>query len=286
MTITIDQIVQKMDNLPEPPRASVLAVNMLEDPQVPIVKVAEFISQDECLTTKLLRLGNSAYYGFSGKISTVKEALMRIGTNIVKCSLYSSMLETAGFQPSFFFLELWKSSLFTAYVAKDIAERLGHPRLDLCFTAGLLCDVGQLMLNEFAPEVYQNLIAKTRQSNYDVIQAEYQVFGFTHVQVGYKMADAWKLPVIYQNVIKFHHNPLQTYGKVMPDDYKLIVAVHLANQLSPLFGNQKGAHIQQDALGHMGLNMTSEGLVNILSKRFPSYYQEIAQITHAMFSDT
>ncbi len=283
MAVTIQQILEKMDKMPEPPKASVQAINMLEDPNVPIAKVAEFISMDECLTTKLLRLSNSAHYGFSGKVATAKEALMRIGTNIVKCSLYSSMLEGGGFTPGFFFIELWKSALFTAFVAKDVGERLSHPRVDLCFTGGLLCDVGQLLMNEFAPQVYANLVKEVRKANHDIIQAENQVFGFTHVQVGYKLADVWKLPVVYQNVIRYHHDPLLAYNKVLPDDYKIIVAIHVANNLSPLFGDQSGQHLNMDAIKKAGLNLSQEIIVKSLSQKFDIYYRDIGRITEAMF---
>lgn len=284
MPVTIDQILQQMDKMPEPPKASVQAVNMLEDPNVPIAKVAEFITMDECLTSKLLKLSNSAHYGYAGKVSTVKEALMRIGTNIVKCSLYSSMLEMAGFQPNTFFIELWKSALFTALVAKDVAERLAHPRIDLCFTGGLLCDIGQLMMNEFATQIYTNLVREVRRGGYSLLQAENQVFGFTHVQVGYKMADLWKLPITYQNVIRYHHDPISAHNRVLPDDYKIIVAIHIANALSPLFSDQSGKDINMEAVRLAGLSLSQEVIVKSLSQKFDIYYRDIARITDAMFS--
>ncbi len=286
MAVTIDQILTKMDNMPEPPKASVQAVNMLEDPNVPISKVAEFISMDECLTAKLLKLSNSAFYGYSGKVTTIKEALMRIGTNTVKCSLYASMLELAGFRSDPFFIEMWKSALFTAFVSKDVGQRLNHPRVDLCFTGGLMCDIGQLLMNEFAPQVYGNLVSQVRKGGYDLVQAENQVFGFTHVQVGYKMADTWKLPVVYQNVIRFHHDPMASVNRVLPDDYKLIVAIHVANNLSPLFGEQNGKYINMDAIQKAGLSLSKEVIVNSLSGKFDLYYRDINNITNAMFGLT
>ncbi len=283
MAVTIEQILEKMDKMPEPPKASVQAVNMLEDPNVPIAKVAEFISMDECLTSKLLKLSNSAHYAYSGKVATAKEALMRIGTNFVKCTLYASMLEIAGFHPNSFFMELWKSALFTALVAKDVAERLNHPRIDLCFTGGLLCDIGQILMNEYANQVYTNLITTVRKGGYDLVQAENQVFGFSHVQVGYKMADQWKLPVIYQNVIRYHHDPMAAYKKVLPDDFKIIIAIHVANNLSPLFSDQSGSQINMEAVQQAGLNLRREIIVQSLSQKFDMYYRDIGRITESMF---
>lgn len=283
MPVTIEQILTLMDKMPEPPKASLQAVNMLEDPEVPIAKVSEFISMDEVLTTKLLRLANSAHYGYSGKVATVKESLMRIGTNIVKCSLYSSMLETTGVGVNPFFVELWKSALFTALVARDMGMRLGYERADICFTAGLMCDVGQLLMNQFATQVYTNLAQEVKRGGYDIVQAENQVFGFTHIQVGYKMADNWKLPVLYQNVIRYHHDPVLAYNKVLPADFKVIVAVHIANLLSPLFTDQTGKGINLDAVDMTGVQLNREMIVKHLSGKFAGYYRDIANITQAMY---
>lgn len=283
MAVTIDQILQRIDKLPEPPKASLQAINMLEDPDVPIAKVAEFIGLDECLTSKLLRLSNSAHYGYSGKVSTAREALMRIGTNVVKCSLYSSMLEIAGFKYNPFFMEIWKAALFNAFVAKDAAELMGHPRPDICFTAGLLCDIGQLMMNEFSTQVYTNLVMEVRKGGYDLPQAEAQVFGFTHVQLGYKIADLWQLPLVYQNVIRYHHEPRIAYGKVLNDDYKVILAAHIATHLSPLYGDQSGNEIAMEELRKVGISLSKEDIVKRLSNKFDLYYRDIGRITESMF---
>ncbi len=193
------------------------------------------------------------------------------------------MLEMAGFKPNLFFVELWKSALFTAFVAKDVGERLAHPRVDLCFTAGLLCDVGQLMMNEFSTQVYTNLVREVRKNGYDLTQAENQVFGFTHVQVGYKIADLWKLPVTYQNVIRYHHDPQASFSKVLPDDYKIIMAVHVASDLSPLFGDQSGRGIDMNAVKQAGLGISKEVMVQALSQKFDNFYHDIARITESMF---
>jgi HD-like signal output (HDOD) protein len=196
------------------------------------------------------------------------------------------MLEMAGFQSNRFFVELWKSSLFTALLAKDVAERLSHPRVDLCFTAGLLCDVGQLLMNEFATDIYAAMVKEVRRNGYSLLDVENQVFGFTHVHVGYKIADIWKLPITYQNVIRYHHDPLTAYGRVLPDDYKIIVAVHVANNLSPLFGDQSGKELDMDALKAAGLTLSQDIVMQTLGQKFEAYYRDIARITDTMFATT
>ncbi len=283
MSPKLEQILEKMDQMPEPPQAAVEAVNMLENPEIPVAKIAEFISMDECLTSKLLKISNLAHYGYSRQVATVKDALIRIGTNAVKCSLYSSMVEMAGFKHNLFFIELWKSALFTAFVAKDVGERLKYENVDLCFTAGLLCDVGQLMMNEFSTEVYASLVMEVKRSKFDIVHAENQVFGFTHVQVGYKLADLWKLPNLYKNVIRYHHDPMAAFGKILPDEFKLVVAIHVANNLSPLFSDQSGHEINMTAVQRAGLNLDKAVLIKSLAKKFDSHYREITRIQEAMF---
>lgn len=281
----LQQLLQQLDTMPEPPRAAIQAVSMLEDPEVSVGRIAEYISMDECMTSKLLKLSNMAHYGSSRRVATVKDALIRMGTNTVRCALYSSMLEMAGFKPNFFFIELWKSALFTAFVAKDMGLRLAHPRPDLCFTAGLLCDVGQLIFNEFASDIYGNLVQEVLKGSLDLIEAENQVFGFTHVQLGYKMADLWKLPPMYRNTIRYHHQPMDAYGKVRPDEFKLVVAVHVANSLSPLFADPAGDSISLTAINKAGLHLPLDMIIRGLSQRFDLYFRDISRMTDSMFGE-
>lgn len=283
MRITLEQILKKLDSLPEPPKASVQALNMLEDPNVPLAKVSEFLSLDEILTTKLLKLSNSAYYGYQGKVTTVKEAMMRIGTNIIKSLLYSSMLDNSGLTPTGFFIDLWKSSLFTGMLAKEVGIRLGHNRPDVCFTGGLLCDVGQILLNEFTSQFYATLVKDVRKSSQQIVNAEQDVFGFTHIHVGRRMAELWKLPIIYQNVIRYHHDPALAHLKVLPDDFKLVVAVHIANNLSPLHTDQSGKDIQREVLTKAGFNLNLDMLLQGLSQKYELIQRDVDQATSAMF---
>lgn len=275
-----------MDSMPEPPKAALHAISMLEDPNVSVALISEFISLDQSLTTKVLKLSNRANYG-SRKVATVKDALVRIGTDDIKSLLYSSILQFSGIKTNPFFMELWKSALFTAFVAKEMGSLLHHSRSDLCFTGGLLCDIGQLLMNEFNTEVYTKLVKEVRRTKVNILEAENQVFGFTHIQVGYKVASTWNLPVMYRNAIRHHHNPLAMQHKVSEEQYKLIVAIHVANTLSPLFNKeQDGREISWPAIRRAGLYQISrEDLLDSLQQKFSLYYQYIAYITEAMFGE-
>jgi HD-like signal output (HDOD) protein len=277
--------MQLIDRMPEPPKASIQAINMLEDPDVPVSKAANFISMDETLTVKLLKLANSSFYGFQGKVTTAKDAVIRLGANVVKSALYTAMLEGGGISPNPFFFELWKSSLFTALAAKDVGVMFESNRRDLCFTSGILCDVGQILLNEAMPDIYPGLIQMSREKGIEVSAAEQKVFGYTHAQVATRLADNWKLPMIYQNSIRYHHNPSGAIKQVLPEDMKVICATHTANLLSPLFCTDvTQAPIDFAFFADQGITRKpSDIILNQISLKFEGYFKEIMQVANAMF---
>lgn len=283
--VGINDVLQLIDKMPEPPKASIQAINMLEDPNVPVSKAADFISMDESLTVKLLKLANSSYYGFQGKVTTAKDAVIRLGANVVKSALYTAMLEGGGVQPGPFFFELWKSSLFTALAAKDLGMMFESNRRDLCFTAGLLCDVGQILLNEAMPDIYPGLVQMAREKVIEVSAAEQKVFGYTHAQVAARLADNWKLPMIYQNTIKFHHTPQAALKQVLPEDLKVICATHTANLLSPLYcADPLTAPVDFAFMADHGVyRRPTDVLFNQITLKFEGYYKEINQMAAAMF---
>jgi len=285
MILTFETVLTNISHMPEPPKAAVQAINLLEDPTVPVVKAAEFISMDQILTAKLLRLSNSAYYGFQGKISTVNESIVRLGVNVVKCALYASMMETSGLKISPFFIELWKSALFTAMLSKDIGQMMNHPRKDICFTGGLLCDLGQILMNEAAEKNYPDIITAVRRKHACIAEIENELFGFNHSDVGAKLAEVWHLPPIYENVIRFHNRLHEVKTRILPEDFKLLLVISTANALSPLFcddGHQ--ASIEFEMLKEAGLNCHTESdFIEQISMQFERYNRDGINISNAMF---
>jgi HD-like signal output (HDOD) protein len=285
MTLTLSMVLGKISHMPEPPKAAIQAINLLEDPSVPVAKAAEFISMDETLTAKLLRLSNSAYYGFQGRITTVNEAIVRLGVNVVKCSLYASMMESSGLKISPFFLELWRSALYTAMMSKDIGVMLNHPRKDLCFTAGLLCDLGQILMNEAAEKVYPDLVTAVRRNNANMAEIELEFYGFNHTHVGAKLAEVWQLPPVYENVIRFHHAVDDIKNRLLPEDHKLMMIVSTANVLSPLFSEDwTKVPLPFKTLKQMGLSAPNEvEFLQQLGMHKDCYQRDVTQISNAMF---
>lgn len=283
MTITLNHILEKIDTMPEPPKSSLQALNMMEDPNVSLTKVAEFLSMDETLTAKLLKMSNSAYYGFQGKVRTVNEALTRIGLNLAKSTLLLSMVNNSGLKPNPFFKELWASALYTAFLSKEMATRMSLPEVGICFTGGLLCDIGQLFINEADWHLYASVTQAARENEMSMHICEQQQYGFNHTRVGVQVAEGWALPHIYPAIIKHHHDPKHALGTVLPNEFKMIVAVHVANSLTPLFTQMTGKHIQADCLKQAGLTLPLETVVRTLVQRLEFIKRDVDNIVAMMF---
>jgi HD-like signal output (HDOD) protein len=280
---TLDEILELIDSMPEPPKASLQALNMMEDTNISLSKVAEFLALDESLTAKLLKMSNSAYYGFQGKVKTVQEALTRIGLNLAKSTLLLSMVNNSGIEPKPFFKELWSSALYTAFLSKEVALRLQLDEVNVCFTGGLLCDIGQVFMNEADWQQFSQLAQLARENELSIHLCEQHHYSFNHTKIGLKVAEAWSLPHIYQTIIQHHHEPKNAHGKVLPNEFKMIMAVHTANALAPLFTQMTGKGIQVDCLKLAGYTLPAETLIRSVLQKFDFIKRDVENIMKMMF---
>lgn len=282
--ITQEKIIQSVHELPEPPKTCFQAISMLEDPKYTMEKVADFIIMDESVSLKLLQIANSAQYAGNSRTLTVRDAMMRIGVSNVKLILFQEVLEASKLKPTPFFIELWRSALYTAFFTKVIATKLGHPKPDLCFTAGLICDLGQLMINQFSTEFYKAFIDKVAANSMDVAKTEMAVLKFTHQDIGLTAANKWNMPTLYKTIIQYHHTPTAASHQLLKTDYTLMVAVHIANCLSPLFGPNGAKNIQLDAYEKLqGNSVSFDTLMATVEQARESVQANVDYFTQAMF---
>ena len=161
---------------------------------------------------------------------------------------------------------------------------MGYPRKDICFTAGLLVDIGQILLNNAADDIYPALIMEARENNFDIKDAESQVFGFNHQDIGNKLSQHWKLPLLYQNAIHYHHSPEVAFNNVPPEDFKLIMSVYAANQMSPLFTeNPRLLNFDMTLFKHCGIIATPQQFVERFEPQFNDIMLEVIKVSDMMF---
>jgi HD-like signal output (HDOD) protein len=182
----------------------------LASPQCSLGSVGDTIEKDVDLTARLLRFANSAYCGFSTRMSTVTEAISLIGIQQVQDLLTaSSVIERfAGVSSQHVSMEsFWRHSLACAIGARLIALERRLPKPDRLFVAGLLHDIGRLVLFLQAPQAVQQVFKLYRSERILLREAEARVLGFDHQNLGEALLKSWKYPPALVLTVGYHHQP-------------------------------------------------------------------------------
>jgi len=273
--VTLQEVVAKVDRLPELPQVAMRVSQMLEDPNTNAVKLSEVIRMDASFTSQVLRLCNSAAYGFSRRISTVKEAVAILGFKSLKSMVYTILAKVALTRPvpgySLAEGDLWYNALTCAVYAKHIAQKERLPDPELAYTGGLLRDIGKIVLGDYVGANYSEIEQLAIKEQIDFVEAEERVLGFNHSLVGTRVAEKWNLPPILVNVIRHHHKPLKLPPTLTPVEAKLIAIVHLADALTRMIGSGSGNDglmysLDVEALENAGITLEGSRLEQIMSE--------------------
>lgn len=198
-----------VENLPSMPPVVAEALHLLSQPEVSAANLAHLIERDQALTSRLLRIANSPFYGFPRKISTIRLAISLLGNDaireiLVTATLYE-LLHTA--QDSLWEQQLfWHYCLYCATTARYLARQLGYRLAGEAFTAGLLHDLGILLVAAHLPEEFTAILRYQRHRNTSYVEAEETVLGTTHAELGAWLAERWNLPPILIAAIAYHHS--------------------------------------------------------------------------------
>lgn len=177
---------------------------LIEKPRITLDEISRFVANDPALTTKVLKMVNSAIYGFPGRISSVSHAIMLLGLNVVKGLLLGvSVFEIM--QTSM--LGLWDHSVGCAVVARLIALRKGLKEPDEVSVAGLLHDIGKVILILEYPREYEAAIKDAQTQGVIISETEKNHFAESHANVGGWLAEKWRFPRNLVEVIENHHKP-------------------------------------------------------------------------------
>jgi len=233
--VLLDQLVERVGTLPHLPSTVLHLINVVSDPRANLAQVVEAIRYDQALTAEVLKLANSAYFGLARRVESLDDAVCLLGTvrvfQLVMAAharlLLSRPQEGYGLPAG----ALWAHSVAVAVAAQLLARRLRMPQGGTLFTAGLLHDVGKVVLNEFVAQEYAEIVRRVQDEHLSFAEAEQQVLGFTHPEVGARLAAAWSLPDTIVNCIRYHHDP-----QAAPRSDALIDVVYLADSVCLLLG--------------------------------------------------
>jgi putative nucleotidyltransferase with HDIG domain len=232
MKAKITELVQGVGNLVTLPDVFIRINQLVENPNSSVADIAKVAGQDPSFTVRLLRVANSSFYGFSSTVDTVSKAVSIIGTSQIRSlSLATSVASSFQGLPNTLvsMQNFWRHSLYTALLARLLAKRAGKCEADAVFTAALLHDIGELVIFNRLPQQAKDVVLLVLDSGDElpVYQAEQQILGFDHAQVGGELARQWKLPPLLEECIEFHHD-IQAAVRFPRE----VALVHIANILA------------------------------------------------------
>jgi len=207
--LTLDQLVACVQELPALPEAAQKVFRMTEDPNVSTREIGSVISSDIALTTRLLRIANSAYYGIPRMVGTISEAVVILGIQALRnLALAAATFDLMKGEFAGYGLragELWRHSVLCALSAQIIAKKTQAVKLEEAFVGGLLHDVGKVVLNVHVAPQFQAILALAELDEMPFHEAERLILGFDHAEVGRRVAEKWNLPTPLCMAIGAHH---------------------------------------------------------------------------------
>jgi putative nucleotidyltransferase with HDIG domain len=226
-------LLKKIDKIKEIPTLPSIVFELnkyLQNPETSIKKVSETIEKDQAMALKILKLVNSAFYGFQSKISNVQNAVVLLGYNAVRNSIvslsviksFSSVLTMEGFDIK----DFWQHSLAVAVTGKSLAQLSRGESSDNCFAAGLLHDVGKIILAQYFQPLFEKVWLASKSEYPSFYEAEKNELPADHTKIGAHLATKWQLPKGLVDTIRWHHD-----YQPESENARLILIVYLANKI-------------------------------------------------------
>ncbi|MEO7424240.1 MAG: HDOD domain-containing protein [Fibrobacteria bacterium] len=232
-------LVQKITDLPTLPAMMATITRLMQDPRTSAEELGRAIATDPALVSKMLKLVNSAFYGFPGRISTITQAIVILGFSTIRnVVLTTSVLKAFGpnsNQNGFDVARFWEHSLLTGAIARSLAVEREANFIEETFIAGLLHDMGRIVLSQKLTSEFEKVVLVKNKAGISQLQAEQSVLKLTHGDIGGWLARKWNLPIPYVDVMRFHHFPLESARldpNIQADTTNLIYLVHAADVLS------------------------------------------------------
>ena len=271
--IDIRKIIGTIDKLPTLPYIVSTLNDLIRNHHTSASDIHKIIMKDQALSSRILKLVNSAFYGFSERISSVSHAIVILGFNTVKnVSLTASVFDMFPKEQSEGLLfdrqAFWLHSLACAGTARLIATKVKLPSAEDIFVAGLVHDIGKLVLDQFVHEKFIDIVKLVNDKNILIRDAEDEILdGVNHSQIGAWLATRWKLPTGLVQMIGLHHRPDLADQIIKP-----VSCVHVADILVRSLdigsgGDKKIPKMNKEAWDSLGLSYKDiDGIMSVMEK--------------------
>ncbi|NLD93428.1 MAG: HDOD domain-containing protein [Fibrobacter sp.] len=219
-----------IENLPTLPVMVQQIQKLINSPNSSMNQIGALISKDQAIAARVVRLVNSAFYGLGRKVSSIPQAIVVLGLNTVKNLVTGvsviRMFETTDKASIFNRDMFWLHSLGCAMGARLIAKSMGRSEPEDYFLAGLLHDIGVLILDQFFHDEFISVLKHANDATIEYHTAEQKVLGLTHCEVGAIVAEKWKIPDFLIQTMRYHHTSINENPEINCD---IINIVHIAD---------------------------------------------------------
>jgi putative nucleotidyltransferase with HDIG domain len=253
--------LELIENLPTLPVIVQQIQKLIDNPKSNMSQIATVITRDQAIAARVVRLVNSAFYGFSNKISSIQQAIMLLGLNTVKNLVIGvSVVKTfEGIPGSTVFdrQNFWLHSFGCATCARLMAKSMNQQEPEDFFMAGLLHDIGILILDQFFHAEFVDIVQQVLKTKGELVLVESEVIGIDHCEVGAFIAEKWRIPEFLKTAIGHHHRP--RFSQI-ETEYTLLIAavVHVADAVVCQNGITPGfpctISLNEEAVRKAGLN--------------------------------
>lgn len=279
----IKSIVDKIDSLKPMPAVTDKLLSVKNDPQSSAADLSEVLKYDAAATANLLKLANSAFYSRPVKVDSVQQAIVYLGIDkVVDFVLMAASSETLKASQKGYGLDegdLWKYSVASALIARQLAEKKAVAESHLIFTAALLKDIGKVILNQYVEEAFEPINTLVRDNGLTFREAEKEIIGIDHAELGGMVAEAWNFSPKLVEIIGHHHMPHR--ASISKTESSI---VYLADTLCMMVGIGVGSdglayRFHQEIVDEMGL--TSDDFLAVIAG-FGEQLQEVERLVNSI----
>ena len=232
----LESIVKKARNLPTLPQVTTKLLEVFNDSKSEAKDVGKIIETDQSLSARILKQVNSPFYGFSGRIASLKHAVVILGFNTVKnlaMGLSIIKMSRKGDNSVLDTKKYWEHSLGVGVAARSIGKEIEYSCPEELLAAGLLHDIGKIILSDSFPEEYKKVVKEAKEKGEEIYQSEHNVFGASHTEVGEWFTIENRFPPVLRACVRNHHTPSDQNS----DEFiKAVKIIHLADRLCRLQG--------------------------------------------------
>jgi HD-like signal output (HDOD) protein len=205
--------IEQAKELPVMPPVAAEIIRKAEDPDTAVKELSELISRDAALAVRVLKIANSSFYAMPREIQTIQQAIMLLGYSTLRSVVVAASMKDVFARFGLAERLLWEHAVAGAVAANRLAREISGMSAEELFLAGLLHDVGRLVMYSQAATQYQEVLKVIYADGGDPVQLERQSFGFDHCEVGRLVLEKWRLPARLVGAIGGHHDPDAVNGK-------------------------------------------------------------------------